>query len=81
MNVLVTGATGFLGRHLCAALVERGDAVRAFVRPGTDAGALEALGLKHHQDVVVHKDSPSLRGQLKHVRHLIKVTPVKEEEK
>ncbi|MGI9140723.1 MAG: 50S ribosomal protein L30 [Gemmatimonadaceae bacterium] len=42
---------------------------------------LEALGLKHHQDVVVHKDSPSLRGQLKHVRHLIKVTPVKEEEK
>ena len=42
---------------------------------------LEALGLKHHQDVVVHKDSPSLRGQLKHVRHLIKVTPVNEEEK
>ena len=42
---------------------------------------LEALGLKHHQDVVVHKDSPSLRGQLKHVRHLIQVTPVKEEEK
>ncbi|MGI8619338.1 MAG: 50S ribosomal protein L30 [Gemmatimonadaceae bacterium] len=42
---------------------------------------LEALGLKHHQDVVVHKDSPSLRGQLKHVRHLIKVTPVKEDEK
>ena len=42
---------------------------------------LEALGLKHHQDVVVHKDSPSLRGQLKHVRHLIKVTPVKEEGK
>lgn len=42
---------------------------------------LEALGLKHHQDVVVHKDSPSLRGQLKHVRHLIKVTPVKEGEK
>jgi len=42
---------------------------------------LEALGLKHHQDVVVHKDSPSLRGQLKHVRHLVKVTPVKEGEK
>ena len=41
---------------------------------------LEALGLKHHQDVVVHKDSPSLRGQLKHVRHLIKVTPVKKGE-
>lgn len=37
---------------------------------------LEALGLKHHQDVVVKQDSPSLRGQLKQVRHLIEVTPV-----
>jgi len=39
---------------------------------------LEALGLKHHQDEVVHTDSPSLRGQLKKVRHLVDVTPVKE---
>ncbi|MHB2034073.1 MAG: 50S ribosomal protein L30 [Gemmatimonadaceae bacterium] len=37
---------------------------------------LEALGLKHHQDAVVHQDSPSLRGQIKKVRHLIEVTPV-----
>ena len=39
---------------------------------------LKAIGLKHHQDVVVKQDSPSLRGQLKHVRHLIEVTPVEE---
>jgi large subunit ribosomal protein L30 len=39
---------------------------------------LEAIGLKHHQDEVVHQDSPTLRGQLKRVRHLIEVTPVKE---
>jgi large subunit ribosomal protein L30 len=39
---------------------------------------LEALGLKHHQAVVVHQDSPSLRGQIKKVRHLVEVTPVKE---
>ena len=39
---------------------------------------LEALGLKHHQDVVIHQDSLSLRGQLKQVRHLIQVTPVEE---
>jgi large subunit ribosomal protein L30 len=38
---------------------------------------LEAIGLKHHQDVVVKTDSPSLRGQIKRVRHLVKVTPVK----
>jgi large subunit ribosomal protein L30 len=37
---------------------------------------LEALGLRHHQDEVVHQDSPSLRGQLKQVRHLVEVTPV-----
>ena len=39
---------------------------------------LEALGLKHHQDVIVKQDSPSLRGQLKQVRHLVEVTPVEE---
>jgi large subunit ribosomal protein L30 len=39
---------------------------------------LEAIGLKHHQDVVIKQDSPSLRGQLKRVRHLVKVTPVEE---
>jgi len=39
---------------------------------------LDALGLHHHQDSVVHQDSPSLRGMIKRVRHLIEVTPVKE---
>ncbi|MBX9929494.1 MAG: 50S ribosomal protein L30 [Gemmatimonadaceae bacterium] len=39
---------------------------------------LEALGLKHHQDSVVHPDSPSLRGMIKRVRHLVTVTPEKE---
>jgi large subunit ribosomal protein L30 len=39
---------------------------------------LEALGLHHHQDEVVQQDSPSLRGQIKHVRHLVQVTPVEE---
>ena len=39
---------------------------------------LEALGLRHHQDVVVKTDSPSLRGQLLRVRHLVTVTAVTE---
>ena len=38
---------------------------------------LEAIGLKHHQATVVKPDSPSLRGQIRHVRHLVEVTPVK----
>jgi large subunit ribosomal protein L30 len=36
---------------------------------------LEALGLKHLNATVVHQDSSALRGQIKKVRHLIKVTP------
>jgi len=40
---------------------------------------LAAIGLKHHQATVVQQDSPSLRGQLKKVRHLVSVTPVEGE--
>jgi large subunit ribosomal protein L30 len=39
---------------------------------------LRSIGLRHHQDVVIRQDSPSLRGQIKRVRHLVKVTPVEE---
>jgi large subunit ribosomal protein L30 len=35
---------------------------------------LEALGLKHHQDEVVHADHPALRGMIHQVRHLVRVT-------
>ncbi len=39
---------------------------------------LEALGLKHHQAVVIKQDSASLRGMIKRVRHLVTVTPAEE---
>ena len=39
---------------------------------------LEAIGLRNHQASVVKQDSPSLRGMIKRVRHLVTVTPVKE---
>ncbi len=42
----MTGATGFLGRWLVPLLLERGDNVRALVRPATDAFALQALGVE-----------------------------------
>src|SRR5580693_8215222 len=41
MRALVTGANGFLGRHVVGALLARGIEVRAMVRPAT---RLEAIG-------------------------------------
>ncbi|HYJ07466.1 MAG TPA: SDR family oxidoreductase [Polyangiaceae bacterium] len=40
---LVTGANGFLGATLVRKLLERGEYVKAFVRPETDLGALKDL--------------------------------------
>jgi large subunit ribosomal protein L30 len=44
-------------------------------KPPVTRRTLEALGLQHHQDVVVQQDGPSLRGMLYKVRHLVRVTP------
>lgn len=44
--VLVTGATGFVGRNLCPYLVERGHRVRALVRRTSAAGFLDGLGVE-----------------------------------
>jgi large subunit ribosomal protein L30 len=44
--------------------------------PYTHLRTLEAIGLRHHQQVIEVKDSPSMRGMLFQVRHLVEVTPV-----
>jgi large subunit ribosomal protein L30 len=44
-------------------------------RPAVHRRTLEALGLRHHQDVVTVTDSPAVRGMLFQVRHLVEVTP------
>lgn len=41
---------------------------------------LEALGLKHHQDVVIQRNHPAIRGMLYQVRHLVEVTPLQDGE-
>lgn len=46
MNVLVTGATGFIGRHLVERLTAAREHVRAFVRPTTNAAWLDSLGVE-----------------------------------
>jgi nucleoside-diphosphate-sugar epimerase len=46
MRVAITGATGFVGSHLFAALRRRGDDVVALVRRPSMAGALRASGCR-----------------------------------
>jgi nucleoside-diphosphate-sugar epimerase len=43
---LVTGATGLLGSHIAEQLVERGERIRALVRPTSDSSFLEELGVE-----------------------------------
>jgi nucleoside-diphosphate-sugar epimerase len=42
-STLLTGATGFIGGHVARLLVQRGDEVRALIRPGSEVALLEEL--------------------------------------
>jgi len=44
--IAVTGATGFVGRHITTVLARRGHAIRALVRSPFQAQALEGLGVE-----------------------------------
>ena len=64
MRVLVTGATGMLGRAVASSLAERGDAVTVFQRRPSGLDLPERLGdiadrsavydAVHGQDAVIH---------------------------
>ena len=43
---LITGATGLLGSHIAERLAQRGDRVRALVRPTSNTGFLDSLGIE-----------------------------------
>lgn len=58
-TVLVTGGNGFVGRHLVAALVDRGDRVRVLALPAEDASRLEQCGVKVYRGDI--RDPRTLR--------------------
>ncbi|HUV67637.1 MAG TPA: NAD-dependent epimerase/dehydratase family protein [Sedimentisphaerales bacterium] len=56
-QILVTGATGLLGRQLIQSLQERGDALRALVLAGEDAAWLEERGIAVYRGDVREPDT------------------------
>jgi nucleoside-diphosphate-sugar epimerase len=48
-EVLVTGGNGFVGRHVVAALQQRGDHVRVLALPDEDTWALQRRGVEVHR--------------------------------
>lgn len=57
MHYFVTGATGFIGRHLARELIKRGHTVTAVVRTPAKAQDLAALGVEIHAGDITDKDS------------------------
>ena len=64
-RVLVTGGTGFIGRHLVARLTQQGDEVRCLVREEKLASHLESLGA--HLVLGDITDASSLQKAVQHV--------------
>ena len=43
MNVVVSGATGFIGSHLLPALLQEGHSVKALIEPGVSEGVMDGV--------------------------------------
>lgn len=47
-------------------------------RPAKHRRTLRALGIRRHQQSVIHDDNPAIRGMLYQVRHLVSVNEIEE---
>ncbi len=48
----------------------------AIGRPKKHRRTLEALGIRRHQQVVVHIDSPQIRGMVARIPHLVEMREI-----
>ncbi|MFQ5987032.1 MAG: complex I NDUFA9 subunit family protein [Thermoplasmata archaeon] len=72
MRVLVTGSTGFLGRHLVPALVGVGHTVRAFHRPTSDLSPFADLSVELAEgDVLLPRSLHAAMSGMDAVVHLV----------
>ncbi len=61
MKIFITGATGFIGRHLVSSLLEKGYSVSATARSEADANYLNQREVNTTQiDLLSTNDLPSL---------------------
>lgn len=71
MKVLVTGANGFVGSHLCRLLAGRGAIVRALVRPNADRRGLAGVPVEEVAGNILDPDSLARAAEgCEHVYHL-----------
>ena len=70
MKLLVTGATGFIGSHLCRALVDRGDQVIALVRSPNKAKDLPETVEVLHGDLTIFAEPDRVLPEVDVVVHL-----------
>jgi len=70
MRFFITGATGFIGHHLCNALCEAGHQVTALVRSPGKAGLLPESVKIHAGDLSIFQQSDTVLGEADVVVHL-----------
>jgi len=79
MRILVTGATGFVGRHLCQALVEAGHIVSAAVRRSPDPALPAEINVVNVGEIGPDTDWRHMTDGMDAVVHLAARTHVMEE--